>query len=298
MRAIGFLLGAVLVTSCATTPPTQRRAGVLDYLYPVGQEASPPRDVNLVAPVRVGIAFAPETQHAAHRYAPAFTAAYGDLDTSPFALNESDKHLLLERVAAAFRDVAEVERIEIIPGSYLKAGGGFENVDQIRGLLGIDLIAVLSYEQTQFGDYDEASLLYWTIVGSYFVEGNKNETHTFVDTSVFDIPSRALLFNAGGRSRVQDRSTAIELYEAQRADSKRGFEEAVDAMIVELKTSVARFREEARDGTVRGAGTPAISFDRTAMPEDQRTGAGAVGAIELVALAIAGSIALRRRRAA
>src|SRR5262249_10952320 len=155
----------------------------------------------------------------------------------------------------AFKDVEGVQSIQIIPSSYLKPKGGFENVDQLRSLLGIDLIALLSFEQTQFQDYNKASLTYLTLVGGYLIEGNENETHTFVDTSVFDIPSRTLLFNAGGRSRVAESSTALEVSENLRQDSAQGFEGAIDRMISELRLALDGFREQAKSGTVRGAGT-------------------------------------------
>jgi rhombotail lipoprotein len=283
MRSLHVLSIVVLVFSCAT-PPTQHRAGVLDYLYPVGKTASPPTDIELVPPLRVGIAFAPESGPEARS----------------FALDESRKRQLLERIVAAFKDVEEVEKIEIVPASYLKAGGGFENVDQIKNLLGIDLIALLSYEQTQFGEFNKSSLAYWTLVGAYFVEGNKNETHTFIDTSVLDIPSRALLFNAAGRSEVENSSTALEVFDAQREDSAKGYERAVDAMIVDLQRSLDAFREQARTGTVRGAGTPALAIDRgPGSTAGGGTGAGAVGALECAfALAFAGASLVRRRPAA
>ncbi len=283
MRSLQFLLSVVLVCSCAT-PPVQQRAGVLDYLFPVGTAALPPTDIQLVPPLRVGIAFAPNT----------------DPHFQSIGLDESRKRLLLERIVAAFKNIEEVEKIEIIPASYLKAGGGFENVDQIRGLLGIDLIALLSYEQTQFGEFNKASLAYLTLVAAYFVEGNQNETHTFVDTSVFDIASRALLFNASGRSRVENTSTALEVLEAQRADSAAGFERAVDAMITELHASLAAFREQAATGTVHGAGTPGLAVDRgQGAAGHGGTGAGAAGPLELTAaLALAAACVVRRRRAA
>lgn len=51
-----------LVAGCALNAPAQRRAGVLDYLYPSGSTSQPPSDVRLELPLRVGIAFVPESE--------------------------------------------------------------------------------------------------------------------------------------------------------------------------------------------------------------------------------------------
>lgn len=278
MRSLPALLSVLLVCACAT-PPTQHRAGVLDFLYPEGKPAAPPQDVQLHLPLRVGIAFAPESGRGAYAS----------------ALDESRRQQLLARIVEAFKGVEGLQKIEVIPTSYLKPAGGFDNVDQLKSLLGIDLVALLSYEQTQFGEFNKASLAYWTIVGGYFVKGNKNETHTFVDTSVFDIASRALLFNAAGRSKLEKSSTAVEVYEAQRNDSVKGFEQAVDAMIAQLHTALAAFREQAKDGTVRGAGTPALQVTG-GTTANGGTGAGAVGPLELAAAVALACACIARRR--
>lgn len=274
----------LLASACLATAPAQRRAGVLDFLYPAGSAAQPPQSVSLQPPVRVGLAFVPETE----------SGMAGPLDAT-------QKQRLLERIAAAFREEQGVGKIEIIPTSYLVAGGGFANVDQLRGLFGIDLIALVSYDQRQVEDLGTSSWTYWTIVGAYVVKGNQNDTHTFVDTSVFDIASRALLFNAGGQSQLESSATAIEAPQEMRAQSIEGFEKSVEDMIVELRAALAAFREQAKTGTVRGAGTPELSVtpaDGASGPGGTGgTGAGAAGALELgcgLLLVLAG---LARRRA-
>jgi hypothetical protein len=59
------------------------KSNALDYLYPRGTEATPPTDVTLKAPVRVGIAFAPTT----HGWQDTFT--------------EDQRRVLVDRIAAA-----------------------------------------------------------------------------------------------------------------------------------------------------------------------------------------------------
>ena len=284
---------SALLAACAS-PTVQHKAGVLEYLYPSGVQPTPPADVRLALPLRVGVAFAPSTSSSGS--ASSFWS--GDLGAYMPTLDEAEKQRLLQRVVEAFQGTEGVQSIQIVPSSYLQAGGGFANVDQLRALLGIDLIALLSFEQTQFQDFNKASLTYWTLVGGYFIEGNENETHTFVDTSVFDIPSRALLFNAGGRSAVQHSSTALEASARLREDGTKGFELAVADMIAQLQTALASFREQAKSGTVRGAGTPKLTVEGGG-GGGGASGAGASGVLELgLALLLAGGAFARRLRAA
>jgi rhombotail lipoprotein len=108
---------------------------------------------------------------------------------------------------------------------------------------------------------------------------------------VFDIQSRALLFNAAGRSKVERSSTALEASSALRADARRGFDDAIDDMILELEVALEAFRVQAQKGSVRGAGTPSLAVSGE--------GAGASGVLELALVAaLAAGAALRRRAAA
>ena len=287
MKLVSLLASASLFAAGCASGPVQQKAGVLDYLYPNGAPETPPSDVKLTLPLRVGVAFAPSTDSGR-----VVSASYWTGQIYEPLLDESEKQRLLQRVVDSFQGVEGVQSIQIVPASYLKPAGGFENADQLRSLLGIDLFAILSFEQTQFQDFNKSSLTYWTVVGAYFVEGNENETHTFVDTSVFDIPSRTLLFNAGGRSKIEKSSTVLESSEKLRSDSSKGFELAIEDMIGHLKGALGAFREQAKSGTVRGAGTQKVEVAASG-------GAGACGGLELAfALALAGAGLLRRRTSA
>jgi rhombotail lipoprotein len=283
---VAALIAAACLIACATYPE-HRRAGVLEYLYPEGSALIPPSDVQLDLPLRVGVAFAPVgLERSGSDYGPPRVSTPANYSPT---FDASAQQRLLDRVVAAFEGTPGVESIEILPSYMLRPGGGFENVDQLRRLLGLDVIALISYEQTQFNDYGVGSFTYLSIIGAYIVEANRNETHTFVDASVFDIPSRALLFNAGGRSLVESRSTEVQVDAQQREDSIEGFEVAIDGMVAELQTALAVFREQVASGTVRGAGTPGLAVTGG-------QGAGAAGALELgLALLLAVSGLLARR---
>ena len=230
LAALGF--AAAVLTGCGAALWGQSRqhttTSVVDYLYP-NATTEPVADQGipvLSLPMRVGIAFVPEH------------------NTSP--LSEAKKTELLEQVAAHFRKRDYVKSIEIIPSAYLTPRGGFANLDQIRTMHGIEAIALVSYDQKQFTDEGIASLVYWTIVGAYVVPGEKNSTHTMVDTVILHIPSRKMLFRAPGTSLVKGNSTPIALSEELRVDSEQGFAEAVARMIPNLDQQLIAFEDRVK----------------------------------------------------
>jgi rhombotail lipoprotein len=279
--ALVALAAVPVLAGCSA--PSYRRAGVLEYLYPEGKEAVPPTDVSLQLPISVGLAFVPESSEYYH----------GQLEVG-------QKERVLERVRAAFQDTADVDKIEVVPTSYMTPRGGFENVEQLSSMLGFDVVVLISYDQTQYDEATWASITYWTIVGAYVIPGNANETHTMVDASVFDVRSHALLFNAAGRSKIEGSSTAVDAPVELREASAEGLDAAVDDMIVQLEAALVAFREQAKSGTVRGRGTPEITVtDSSGRPVGGGGfGAGAFGGLELLGgLALAAGVLWRRRRA-
>jgi rhombotail lipoprotein len=279
---IPLVLGVALALGCAAAP-AQRRASVVDYLYPQGAPAQPPSDVALELPVVVGLAFAPGPG-----------AAGGEN-----VFDERLKRELLEKIAAAFRNLPEIERVEILTGTDLTAGGGFANLDQVAAMHALDLALLISYEQVQFEDLKRSSWTYWTIVGAYVIEGQQNETSTVLDASLFDIRSRTLLLRASGTSKLTRSATSVDASRAMRRASSAGFASATDDLIAELAVGLEAFREQAKSGRVRGAGTPAITVTSSGAAAEGGTGAGAVGAVEsLGALLLAvGAATARRKRA-
>ena len=76
--------------------------------------------------------------------------------------------------------------------------------------------------------------------------GEKNDTNTLMDTVVYDIASRKLLFRAPGTSLIKGRATPVNLSEELRADSAKGFEIATAKMIENLEIQLQVFREKAK----------------------------------------------------
>lgn len=238
LSALALLLTFGL-TGCVGLWGDRRRheaTSVVQFLYP-GKDLPfvQPQIPTLRLPLRVGVAFIPNGQPGAGYYRP--TAGF----------NEQQKTELLRKVAAQFKTLPFVQSIEIIPTTYLRPGGGFENLDQLRALMGIDVVALIAYDQTQTSNDTEASLAYWTIVGAYIVEGQRNSTHTLMEAVVYDIPSRSLLFRAPGTSTIKNHSTLIRNdYELQKA-SIGGLEQASGQMTTNLAQELELFKVRAKE---------------------------------------------------
>jgi len=213
-------------------------SSVVQFLYP-GKDLPfiQPQIPTLRLPLRVGVAFIPAG-------AP---SGRGGFRYAATGFNEQQKTDLLRKVAAQFKTLPFVQSIEIIPTTYLRPGGGFDNLDQLRALMGIDVVVLLAYDQTQNSNSTEASLAYWTIVGAYIIEGQRNATYTMVEAVVYDIPSRSLLFRAPGTSTIKNHATLIRSdYELQK-DSIRSLEEAAAQMTGNLAQELELFKVRARE---------------------------------------------------
>lgn len=216
---------------------TRSAASVVDFLYPDTKAPVVSQEIPVLSlPVRVGVAFVPASR----------SGPYGHHRVQE-PLSEDRRLALLQAVADHFEQRPFVESIEVIPSAYLRPGGSFANLDQLRGLFGVDLVALISYDQVQFTDQSFLSLTYWTIVGAYTVPGDKNDTHTMLDTVVYDIASRKMLFRAPGTHHVEGRATWANQSEELREDSQRGFDEAAEVMIANLDRELDEFRARVRE---------------------------------------------------
>ena len=205
-------------------------SSLVDYLYPDG-EIPPAIDGNLPylsLPVRVGIAFVP---------------SYNREDISA-----AEKQDLMEHVAAAFRDRDYVQSIEAIPETYMRSARGVQGMQQVAALHGVDIMALVSYDQISFSGERDSALLYWTVVGALFVKGNSNEVQTMIDTAVFDVATSKLLFRAPGTHTVQRNATLLESGSDLRKLRAAGFVAATDDMIVNLESELQGFRQAVESG--------------------------------------------------
>lgn len=201
-------------------------SSLVDYLYPDGDV--PPQHTesipHLNLPLRVGLAFVPAQY------------TYNDI-------SEATKMELLDGVRQTFVEHDYVEHIEIIPDTYLRSTKGIDGMQQVARLYGVDVMALVSYDQVVHTEDNKAAILYWTIVGAYFIDGTDNNVQTFVDTAVLDVPTAKLLFRAPGIDRSTERATAIEAGTVSREHSEVSFATAVDQMTGNLGSELVRFEE-------------------------------------------------------
>jgi len=229
-------LGAASLAGCAMFSQSSNRhaTSLVQFLYPKGMsQPDAPSIPTLSLPLKVGIAWVPEQGSRRGGYAAE-------------NFSESQKMELINRIVPQFQTNTFVKSIEIIPSAYLRPEGGFANLDQLRTLHGVDVMALVSHDQIQFTSEGVLSLAYWTVVGAYVVQGERNDTQTMLDTAVYDIASRRLLFRAPGTSRIKGAATPVNLNEELRRDSERGFQRAATNMVANLQTELARFRERVK----------------------------------------------------
>jgi len=208
-------------------------SNLVNYLYPEGQPLSHQNDPLplLNVPLRVGIAFIPESKH-----------------DYQFSLTEFEKQKLLQKVADRFKDDRAVSHIEIIPEIYLKQGRGFITLSQVAKLYDVDVMALVSYDQVEINELNHLSLAYWTIVGAVLVPGETSEFQTFVDTAVFDIKTRQLLFRAPGIHSAARSHTAIGYQKGNRQLRSKSFTIAAIQMTDNLSKELEIFRQRIKQG--------------------------------------------------
>lgn len=280
IASVPILILSVLLSGC-TGQQMRARSSVVDYLYPTKSETVVQPSIPVLnIPISVGIAFVPEQP----------VKSRGKTLWSGFekggALTEAKKTDLLERVAENFRGYDFVSDIEVISSAYLTPGGGFQNLEQIRTMYGIDVIALVSYDQVQFTDEGFLSLTYWTLVGAYVVSGEKNDTSTMLDTTVYDIQSKKMLFRAPGTSEISGNATPINLSEELRADSMQGFNLATDSMIANLDAQLSRFREKIKKNPEQ----------IKVVEREGYSAGGAIGAVELALMLLVIAVLTRKHR--
>jgi rhombotail lipoprotein len=249
-------------------------SSLVDFLYPQGEEPPPvgSKIPTLNLPLRVGLAFVPTNA------------------STTEALSEARKTELLERTKAAFQGKDYLREIVVIPEIYLRSSRGFDTVDQVARLYNLDVIALVSHDQLAISSDRSSSFLYWTIVGAYVIEGTKNEVQTLVDTAVFDIPTRTLLFRAPGIDKVTKDATLIDTPDQVRRTQDESFGRAMDQMTGNLQKELEVFRERIKtEGTARVVKRDAGTGEG---------GAGGLGGLELLALGALIALARTRGRVA
>lgn len=279
--ALALGLGSALLLVGCTEPKTVvTRSGLMEYLYP-REKAAPapnPQGARLQLPLRVGVAFVPGG-----------TAGWREGALDPVLEAE-----LLTAVRGCFKDRPWVGELKTIPSAYLQKGGGFEGLDGVRAMYGVDVIALVSVSQVQHSDPKWYSFTYLTILGAYVVKADVNETQTLMDAAVFHIPTRTFLFRAPGQSTVKGSSAWVDMDRRLREASTESFRKATQALAANLDREVEAFKAQVAQGDRKDVDL----IDRQGQSLQETGGKNWGGALPLwqAALGLGALAVLARRR--
>jgi len=275
----------VLLSGCANLgcwpdcgSHTRNSSSLVDFLYPHG--TAPPRNDSipqLRIPLRVGLAFLPSTENAATG-----------------GLNAAHQEELLQRIKARFSSRPFVAEIVMIPEPardyYLRGRGGFQGLEGVQLLYGVDVMALVSYDQVVHTDENNWSLGYLTIVGAYVLKGSRHDVSTLVDLAVVDPVSRSLVLRAGGTSTGHGNTTLIDADRKTRGAAAEGYDAATDQMIEHFDTALTKFEADVRSGK---ASVQVVRKNRAERPGDGTSGGGGALSWPLI-LALLAMVAFRR----
>lgn len=234
-----FWVAAMLLSGCANLgcwpncgAHTRNSSSLVEFLYPHG--VAPPLQNSipqLKIPLRVGLAFLPSTE----------SAATGGLDAA-------HQEVLLQRIRERFSSRPFVADIVMIPDYYLRGRRGYEGLEGIQRLYGVDIMALVSYDQVIHTDDNNWSLGYLTIVGAYVLKGSRHDVSTLVDLAVVDPVTRSLLLRAGGTSTGHGNTTLISENREIRGAAAQGYDAATNEMIEHFDTALTKFEADVRSG--------------------------------------------------
>ena len=268
---------------CNTPQTTTRRSSLMDYLYPKQQGAPVPNPAGarLKLPLKLGIAFVPT-------------------GTSSWRVQgliaPGQEKPLLDVVKQGFKDKPWVADIKLVPSTYLRTGGGFENMDQVARMYGVDIMALVSLDQIQYTDPKWYSFTYISVVGAYVLPGDANDTRTLIDAAVYDVASHTFLLRAPGQSQVKGSSSWAHREVQLREHSQKGLQLAMIDLAKNLDAEVASFKAEVASGERKDVDV----VNRQGVSLRQSGGknfGGSVSWLEALGVLLILGIALRLRRA-
>jgi rhombotail lipoprotein len=274
LMMIGLLSGCSGFNEMLCAPhcraETRNSSSLVSFLYPDGQLPAPSDAVpQLHLPLRVGLAFLPSQSSAA-------------------GLDDAHKEQILERIRERFAARKFVADIVIIPDYYLATSRGFDGLNGVQRLYGIDLMALVSYDQVTHLDQNHWSLGYLTIVGAYVLQGSSRDTATLVDLAVVDPATRTLVLRAGGTDTRGGSSTLIDEQRAARADDFGSFDAASDRMIANFDAALTRLEAAVHEGKAR------VKIVSRTNSGGGNGGGGAIASPELAGLLLLAAAAARR----
>jgi rhombotail lipoprotein len=235
-------------------------SSLVEFLYPNG--ATPPQQnaiPQLRIPLRVGLAFLPSNA----------SDPTGGLDAA-------HREELLERIRERFSDRKFVAEIVLVPDYYLANHRGFAGLEAVQRLYGLDLMALVSYDQVTYHDENSWSLGYLTIVGAYVLKGSRHDVSTLVDLAVVDPATRSLVLRAGGTDTRHGTTTLVSAQRETREAAVAGYDVATEQMIGHFDAALTKFEADVRSGKA------AVQVVRK--NEAHSGGGGALGTPSILAL--------------
>jgi rhombotail lipoprotein len=211
---------------------TQNSTSLVEFLYPTGA-IPPPQDAQpeLHLPLRVGLAFLPSTGLEAEN-----------------GLDAAHKEALLGEIRRRFISRKFVADIVVIPDYYLRGKTGFEGLAGVQRLYGIDLMALVSYDQVAHEDANNWSLGYLTIVGAYVLKGTRHDVSTLVDLAVVDPATHSLVLRAGGFDTRHGNVSLVRESVELRDAARDGYDAATQQMMGHFDDALRKFESDVREG--------------------------------------------------
>ncbi len=218
--------------------PSRRNDGttpLVEFLY--GEKEIPPvaTEVHLDLPIRVAVSFLPEKG-----------GAYANSGAQAV-----DRDKVVNAIRERFKALSYVTEIVVVPSYYLSAGkgGGLTQLEQLSQLYKFDLFALVSYDQVLDRTLNKNSIAYLTVVGEFFVRGNRNETHTLIDLAVIDPRSRSLVLRSGGTSSLGGNVVGVGADNHATAQRAKGFELATAQLLDNFQRELTAFETRVKEGT-------------------------------------------------
>ncbi len=148
-RIFILILGIAFLSSCSSvvsqnTGKKTKSSSLMDFLYPdeTSRSDHKPEIPTLKLPVKVGLAFVPSKNWRRD------------------GIHSKDQIDLLDKVKKSFLKYDYIDRIEVIPSTYLKGGEGFSTLEQVARLYDVDVMALVSYDQVTQSLENNVALLY------------------------------------------------------------------------------------------------------------------------------------------
>jgi rhombotail lipoprotein len=118
----------------------------------------------------------------------------------------------------------------------------------VQRLYGIDVMALVSYDQVSYRDANTWWLAYLTIVGSYFIKSTRHEVTTLLDMAVVDPASRSILLRAGGTDERHGTTTLVSEERETRESDTESFSYATDNLVENFDAALSKFESDVREG--------------------------------------------------